>query len=1223
MPDKRVVQAGHLLAMLFVALLLVGAHQYLGAHPLLAGVLLAAFAVPYYAAARITGYRQFLYPSVLLLVLAYHLLLHGAGLPPSLQPLAALAPVAVISLIAARNRPVAESLYGANAILIASMALWILFRVAWFYQQAPVATALALAGFSAYSWFRFRSTERWLSALAIVLLGSAGFLFLLYCYPQIALLLVTAAALRSTGALFYRHDTPPLQGAAFFLVGVYLLFMGATASSAALLPLGYLVLGAVWLSVALLLNRPEEPAIMGPSPASLPPLLPLFSAGIVLTLAPLTLFYPWQPLSLAVAYLAIFSLLFLVAARELGEHAVSLIGTALSRLFAGLGRVAPLAALAYVAAMRFPAGYRLAAGALSIGLLSLLWAWREEPKLLRRRNYFAYQAGLFLILAYYLAERRLGLTGVFGIQLASGALAVLGIFLVAWLLRKRISSACQTSLYEVASGAAIVAALVYPLGNPIEWFSAVLLGLPLVLVSALAFLAIGEIATLFSIPVVLGFWLYIGEWLLGVRGEWLGVPYLVLGFAWAVAGYWLLRRASRWYTLLYFMWFLSVAVSLLLFAPFHAIGAWGASLWPLAFVLVARTESSRRDVALAWGLEVMGAVLAAAVAGTLIWNGLYAPAAFALLVDAALYAWAAARFRLWPYLYPSAACAVAAFLIGLLAGGQALMSLAYFLPLSAALYFGALLLRRRGQGREAFPLELAASAGAVVGAVILLALPFGRLAAAGWLSGLGYLILYWLLARYGGERIFFAGVGLSGAFAIYEFLPALAWATPGNRLAFLIPIAWLVVLLGRRQHATGDARGGWALYAAAMVITAAASLFVLWPMAAAATARIVLVGALAVWVALLVWTEREIFIYCATLILAMLAYHFVQNSSDLFGRHLVGFFLWGTALLGLVFVAAVLRTVLRFRRPTLFISPPNWRQRYLYVLPIGLLGVATFGAWGVDTSSNPVFCGSCHEMRAYYGNWKASPHAKSEIGCPTCHYEPGLRGYAKAKMQGLSELVITMTGTQSAKPTAHVNDQNCLRSGCHTVGQLAATRYVRRVYYFSHATHMRGAFLAAGLRVDEKTWRGPDLRCTSCHTDVGPESHFAVDTNACFTCHFHGGGEPEPVIAGVGCVGCHAVPAGERGAGRFEHAAAGVTANDEACAGCHAGLTHGSQVVEERRCRHCHLEHSEGLLRAGAPAIHREHVRGQGIACDWCHDEIRHRQEPQVEASTRPSAGGN
>jgi nitrate/TMAO reductase-like tetraheme cytochrome c subunit len=304
---------------------------------------------------------------------------------------------------------------------------------------------------------------------------------------------------------------------------------------------------------------------------------------------------------------------------------------------------------------------------------------------------------------------------------------------------------------------------------------------------------------------------------------------------------------------------------------------------------------------------------------------------------------------------------------------------------------------------------------------------------------------------------------------------------------------------------------------------------------------------------------------------------------------------------------------MRFRRPTLFLSSTHWRYRYLYILPVGLLGVATFGAWGVDTSSNPIFCGSCHEMRAYFSNWKASPHAKSEIGCPTCHYEPGLRGYAKAKMQGLSELVISLTGTASSKPNAHVNDENCLRSGCHILGQLAATRYVRRVYYFNHATHMHP---------DAAGWRGPQLRCTSCHADVGPESHFAVDTNACFTCHFHGAGEPQPAMAAVGCATCHAVPQGERGLAKFDHAAAGVTPRDTECAGCHAGLSTGSQVVEERRCRHCHLERSAGLLRAGATAIHTRHVRGQGIACDWCHDEIRHRQEPQsVAAAPRPNGG--
>jgi nitrate/TMAO reductase-like tetraheme cytochrome c subunit len=1172
MPDKRIVQAGHVLALLFAALLLVGAHQYLGAHPVLAGLLLAVFAAPYYAAARVTGYRQFLYPCIWLLVLAYQLELHGAGLPLQFQPLAALVPVVLIGFAGV------EALYAPNAAVIAVMSLWILFRLAWFDRLAPVAAGLALIGFAVYCWFRFRGTQRSTRALASVLLGSAGFLFLLYRYPA------------------------------------------ALAPRVVELPFGYLLLAAFWIALGLRLIRQEWPPLMGLAPARLPRLLPLFGAGVILGLAPMALFYPWRPAVVVVAWLAAFSLMFLTAARESARHAAGLAGAGISRLFEGLGRLGPLAALAYIATGRFPAAYRVAAAAFAIGLLSLWWAWLEQPKLLRRRNYFAYQAGVFFVLAYYLAERRLILSGIFEIQLASGALVVLGLFAAAWLLRNRLASPAQTSLYEAASTAAIAAALIFPLAHPIEWPSAILLGLPLLLVSGLAFQIAGEIATLFPIPVVFGFWLYAAEWLLGIRGEWLGIPYLVLGFGWAVLGYGLLRRASRWYALLYFMWFLSVGVSLLLFGPFEAAGAWCAPLWPLAFVLVARGDASRRDLPMAWALETSGALLAIGSAGVLLWNHSYAAASFAFLVYAALYAWVATQKRVWVYIYPSAFSAVAAFDLGLLGGGWANWSLPLFLPLAAAFYLLAILLRRGGEKRRAFPLELAATAGAVVGAVIMLRLPFGSLAITGWEAGFAYLVLYWLLARYGGEPVFFAGAGVAGAFALYEMLPLFAGVTPFNRLAFLIPAAWLLAWLGYRRSSAGERRGGWALYTAAITVAAGASLFVLWPMASAPAARIVLLGALAVWLALLIWTGREIFIYAATLVLAMLAYHFVQNSSDLFGRHLVSFFLWGSALVGLVFLAAMLRNVVRFRRPALFLSSPNWRYRYLYVFPVGLLGLAIFGAWGVETSSNPIFCGSCHEMRAYYGNWHGSLHAKSEIACSACHYEPGLRGYAKAKIQGVSQLVISLTGTASPKPSARVNDENCLRAGCHSIGELLTTRHPGGVYYFNHASHLRATFTEAGSPAAAKPWRGPDLRCTSCHTDVGPESHFAVDTNSCFTCHFEGANELRPAVAAVGCSACHQVP---QRAARFDHVAAGVSPNDAECAGCHASITTGSPAVEERRCRHCHLERPTELLHAGAQAIHTEHVRAQGIACDWCHDEVRHQLAPQTVAAAPPATGGN
>ena len=485
MPNKRVIEAGHLLAMVFVALLLAGANQYLGAHPFIAGLLLAAFAAPYYTAARITGERRFLYPAVLLLVLAYHLLLHGMGIAPALQPLFALLPVAFIYTIAGQNllhRPerASQALYGANGVLIGAMALWILVRLPWFYHQAPLATALALAGFCAYAWFRFRATGRILHSLALVLLGSGAYLVFLYWQPQLAVLLATVAGLLIWGLFYRRADGPALprlETGALLAAGAYLIYMGTAAAGRppdpALIPFGYLVAASIWLQLALALSRPEQPDVLGPHPAVLPCLLPLFGAGIALALAgcPLgqALFDRWTPIAPAVAYLAVFSFVFAATGSRLAQGSRSLIGVAAARLIAGLGRMAPLAALAYIAVQRFPAGLRLALGALSLGLVSLLWAYRQRPKLFVRRNYYAYQTGIFLILACFLVERRLAAAGS-PVDLAAGAGSALVVLATAWLLRKRVTGACRLSLYEVASMGAIVAALLYPLRNPIDPF---------------------------------------------------------------------------------------------------------------------------------------------------------------------------------------------------------------------------------------------------------------------------------------------------------------------------------------------------------------------------------------------------------------------------------------------------------------------------------------------------------------------------------------------------------------------------------------------------------------------------------------------------------------------------------------------------------------------------------------------------------------------------------
>ena len=1198
MPSKRVIQAGHLLAILFVALLLVGARGFLAAHPVLAAVLLAAFAPCYYFSARITGYRQFLYPSVLLAVLAFQLLQYGAGLPQAWQPFSLLIPVAVIYLAARAGLPrrvkdAFLSLHGVNNLIIAVFGLWILFRVPWFFERAAVVTALALMGYAVCFWLRFRQNETAVHSLATVVLGSGGFLFLLYSHSQITLAAGAVLGLLTLGDLYSRGVLRRMETFALTVVGAYLLFAAFTSTQATRLPLGYLVLAATWLHLALKLYRPEEVPILGPHAAPLPRLLPLFGAGIVLALVPVALFYPWKPVPLALAYLAVFFVVFWVTGHELAKRAVTLIGVGLARALAALGRVAPFAALAYLAWQRFPNGYSSASVALFVGLVSLLAGWRQEPHVLVRRNVYVYQAGIFLTLAYFLAERRFAPQGIFASTLDSGALLLLGLIAAGYWLRNILPRPYVQSLWDVAAVPVAAGCILQVMRDPSSVSQSILLGGLLVVAALLALTKAREPAVLFTLPVVLGFWIYVVQWSLGIRGEALGLPYLFFGLISVGVGYALLRKQNRWYELFYFMWFLCTGVSLTLFYPCHGIGAYAAPLWPVAYLLVSRASDSRRDFAFALALEVVSGLLAVHSVAILVFAGLYLPAAMALFLYSLLYAWIGVTRRFWFYFHPAAGCAVAACFLAIFVGVGARMFLPYFLPGAIALYFLAAWLRRSQYQRGAFPFELATSAGVLLGAFLFLTLPFGAAVTVGWLTGIAYLVLFLQLAQYTQERAFLAGVGLAGVFVIYEFLPAFPAVTQANRLGIFIPAAFLLVLLGRRRHHLNDIRGSWSLYAAAIAATLTASFFALWPTPASlAVSRLVLLISMAVWVALLLWTQQEIFIYCATLGLALLAYNFVQSSADIFGQHLVAFFLYGSIVLGLVFLAAAARKRLRFRQPLLFAPPAHWYGRFAYVLPVGVLALATFGSWGVSTSSNPHFCASCHDMGMYFVNWKGSAHARADISCATCHYEPGVRGYVKAKFQGTSQLVATITHTQAHRPIAQVNNTTCLSSGCHSIEALAQPLYVRQTYFFNHAKHL-GAIA-----------RGPELKCTSCHTAVNTESHFAVDTNACFTCHFKAASEPRPATA-IGCVSCHGVPGGRQDGG-FDHAAAGVRASDESCVSCHERVAAGSPAVEPRQCRHCHAETAATLLAAATPAIHSKHVTDKGVACDWCHGVVRH-----------------
>ncbi len=95
-----------------------------------------------------------------------------------------------------------------------------------------------------------------------------------------------------------------------------------------------------------------------------------------------------------------------------------------------------------------------------------------------------------------------------------------------------------------------------------------------------------------------------------------------------------------------------------------------------------------------------------------------------------------------------------------------------------------------------------------------------------------------------------------------------------------------------------------------------------------------------------------------------------------------------------------------------------------------LIGMAVITQKSLDITENPAFCGkNCHIMRPYYDSWSTSAH--NGVKCVDCHYEPGLIGHLRGKINGLLQLYNyeTTTSDTSEMLNAKVSDDSCLV--CH------------------------------------------------------------------------------------------------------------------------------------------------------------------------------------------------
>lgn len=253
-------------------------------------------------------------------------------------------------------------------------------------------------------------------------------------------------------------------------------------------------------------------------------------------------------------------------------------------------------------------------------------------------------------------------------------------------------------------------------------------------------------------------------------------------------------------------------------------------------------------------------------------------------------------------------------------------------------------------------------------------------------------------------------------------------------------------------------------------------------------------------------------------------------------------------------------------------------------------------AGSAEYTSRPAFCPTCHYMETFYQSWRTSAHNK--IDCVECHFEPGISGTVRGKLNGLVQIVNYVSlSYKKRKPWAEIPDNTCARSGCHEKQALQDTLYNFKGVKFSHKNHLRE------LR------RGKTLKCTSCHSQVVQGSHIEVTETTCFTCHFKRSDDPEHKFDKLSdCRTCHNwenKTKEEMASFRYDHS--NVVENKLACLDCHSNTVTGKGDVTKDRCYQCHFETDRLEKFDDTQFMHETHITKHSMKCFSCHGTIEHK----------------
>lgn len=249
-----------------------------------------------------------------------------------------------------------------------------------------------------------------------------------------------------------------------------------------------------------------------------------------------------------------------------------------------------------------------------------------------------------------------------------------------------------------------------------------------------------------------------------------------------------------------------------------------------------------------------------------------------------------------------------------------------------------------------------------------------------------------------------------------------------------------------------------------------------------------------------------------------------------------------------------------------------------------------------EYTSRPAFCPTCHYMETFYQSWRTSAHNK--IDCVECHFEPGISGTVRGKLNGLVQIVNYVSMSyKKRKPWAEIPDNTCARSGCHEMQGMQDSLYNFKGVMFSHKNHL------------QEQRRGKTLKCTSCHSQVVQGSHIEVTEATCFTCHFKKSDDPEHKFDKLSdCNTCHSwkdKSKEQMASYRYDHTS--VVENKIACVDCHSNVVTGKGDVAKERCFQCHFENDRLEKFTDTKLMHETHIKKHSTKCFTCHNQIEHK----------------